>query len=578
LIDAKTTKNKLMNYIKKLRKLFDLDVKRKLFLLVLFSIFVSIIETIGISAIMPFLDMAIDFDVIQTNKYYKWFFDFFGFKKEVDFAIFFGLIVFVFYIFRGVISLLYSYVTTHFSQYIYAKTTRKLFSTYLKMPYQVFSSKNSSFLTKAIITESSLISSVVNATLLMISEFFVIVFLYILMLVASWEVTLVFTIILFIKIYFLTQIISKKIKAVGVIRATIQAQFYEIINRVFGNFKHIKLQDREKLKQLNIKFRNLVNKYTSANTANGFLSSFPRVFLETSGFGLIVLLLVFLLYKNQTNILHVVPTLSFFVLALYRLLPSVNRIVSGYNTLMYYHKSIDIVDEELKTPQENLGRELIEFNQYIELKNTKFSYKENLVLENINLIINKGEKIAFVGKSGSGKSTLVDLIIGLHQSNQGSILIDNVELNKTNLQDWRSQIGYIPQQVYLFDGTVAQNVCFGREMDEKLLEKVLKQANIFIFLQTKQGVETLVGEGGIQLSGGQNQRIAIARALYGQPEVLVLDEATSALDSETEERIMSEIYKISKDKTLIIIAHRLSTLKGCDRVYQLKNGVINVQQ
>jgi ABC-type multidrug transport system fused ATPase/permease subunit len=165
----------------------------------------------------------------------------------------------------------------------------------------------------------------------------------------------------------------------------------------------------------------------------------------------------------------------------------------------------------------------------------------------------------------------VNLIIGLHQQNQGEVKIDNIELDESNLQNWRSQIGYIPQQVYLFNGTVADNICFGRKLDYTLLEKVLKQANIFDFLQTKAGIETLVGEGGIQLSGGQKQRVAIARALYREPEVLVLDEATSALDDETEQKIMDEIYKISQDKTLIIIAHRLSTIKGCNKVFEIKN-------
>jgi ABC-type multidrug transport system fused ATPase/permease subunit len=246
---------------------------------------------------------------------------------------------------------------------------------------------------------------------------------------------------------------------------------------------------------------------------------------------------------------------------------------------MYYHKSIDIINDELNTTQEDLTNNTIdiEFNNKIELINIDFAYQDKPVLNGINLTINKGDKIAFVGESGSGKSTLVDLIIGLYQPNQGEMCIDNMLIDKSNLQSWRSQIGYIPQQVYLFDSTITENVCFGRKIDQSLLEKVLKQANIFEFLQTKQGTETLVGEGGIQLSGGQKQRIAIARALYGQPEILVLDEATSALDDKTEKKIMSEIYQISQDKTLIIIAHRLSTIKGCDKIYQLENGVVNVQ-
>jgi ABC-type multidrug transport system fused ATPase/permease subunit len=266
-----------------------------------------------------------------------------------------------------------------------------------------------------------------------------------------------------------------------------------------------------------------------------------------------------------------------FVIALYRLLPSANRIVNGYNAVVYGHRAIDIVDEELKAVQERLGNKIIKFRDKIELTNINFSYQDKEILSDINLTIKKGEKIAFIGNSGSGKTTLVDLIIGLYKFNQGEIKIDNILVDESNLQNWRSQIGYIPQQVYLFDGTIEENICFGRDLDKSLLETALKQANIFDFLQTKQGVNTLVGEGGIQLSGGQKQRIAIARALYGQPEVLVLDEATSALDEETEGKIMNEIYQISQDKTLIVIAHRLSTIKGCDKIYQLEDGVLNIQ-
>jgi ATP-binding cassette subfamily B protein len=241
---------------------------------------------------------------------------------------------------------------------------------------------------------------------------------------------------------------------------------------------------------------------------------------------------------------------------------------------MYYHKSIDVVENELQTEQENLKDDIVVFDREIKLTGVDFSYQKKSALKDITLTINKGEKIAFVGESGAGKSTLVDLIIGLYRPIHGEVRVDNIILNKSNLQNWRSQIGYIPQQIYLFDGTIKDNICFGRKLDETLLNKVLKQSNIFHFLQTKQGVETLVGEGGIQLSGGQKQRIAIARALYGQPEILVLDEATSALDDETERKIMHEIYKISQNKTLIIIAHRLSTIKGCDKVYEIKDGSI----
>ena len=565
-----------MNYLVKLSLLLDKNNKFHLVGLILFSVFVSVVEAIGISAIMPFIDIATNFDNIHSNQYYQWIFDFFSFENAVNFTIIFGLVLFGFYVFRGGVNLLYIYVMAHFTENLYAQTTKKLFKTYLTMPYQVLTNKNSSYLTKAIITEAALVSKVISSALLMMSEAFVIIFLYILMLFVSWKITLVFTFVLSIKMLFLTQTISKKMKSVGKIREKAETQLYEIINRFFGNFKQSKLQDKDRIKAVKNEFSTVVDKYAKANITSGYLSSFPRLFLETIGFSLIIILLATLLYLNQSNVAYILPTLSLFAIALYRLLPSANRIISGYNTLLYYHKSIDIIDEELKTTQEDLGNETIEFKDKIELTNVDFTYQEKKVLSSMNLTINKGEKIAFIGESGSGKSTLVDLIIGLYRTNKGEIKIDNVLVDESNLQNWRSQIGYIPQQVYLFDGTISENVCFGRDLDESLLEMALKQANIFDYLQTQQGTTTLVGEGGIQLSGGQKQRVAIARALYGQPEILVLDEATSALDEKTERKIMKEIYQISQKKTLIIVAHRLSTINGCDRVYRIIKGKISL--
>ncbi len=565
-----------MRYIKKLQLLLDSETKRKVGWLVGFSVFVSVVEAIGISAIMPFIDVITNFDSISQNQYYQMAYVFFDFKSKVDFAITFGLILVGFYIFRGGVNLWYSYLMIHFTQSLYALTVRKLFKTYLSMPYHVFAQKNSSYLTKAIVTEANLVSTIINSILLMISETFIFIFLYLLMLLASWKITLIFTIVLMIKVVFLTLTVSKKIKKIGVERAKLQANFYEIINRLFGNFKHIKLQDGDRIKDIESGFGVTADQYAKANTVSDFLNSFPRIFLETSGFSLIIILLVGLLYVENGNISHILPTLSLFVLALYRLLPSVNRIVTSYNILMYYHSSIDIVSKELKIERENLSNNEIELKGKLELIDVNFSFHDKIVLKSLSLVINKGERIAFIGKSGAGKSTLVDLIIGLYQPGQGEIRIDGRLLDESNLQSWRSKIGYIPQQVYLFDGTIQDNVCFGRKVDETLLEKVLMQANILNFLQTKQGVNTLVGEGGIQLSGGQKQRVAIARALYGQPKILVLDEATSALDNETEKKIMSEIYKISQDKTLIIIAHRLSTVEQCDVVYEIKNKTINI--
>jgi len=561
-----------MNYFQKLRLLLNKQNQRHLILLVVFSILISIIETVGISAIMPFIDIATNFDQIQSNNYYRYFFELLSFEKEIDFVIFLGVILIGFYFFRGGLNLVFTYSMARFSQGLYAQTTKKLFRTYLQMPYSDYSRKNSSYLTKTIVTEASLVSSTISAVLLMISEFFVVIFLYLLMWFASWQVTIVFTVIMFLKLMFLTRKISIKIKTVGSLRASSQLAFYEIVNRVFGNFKYIKLQDKARSIDINNQFSQQIDTYARSNVLHAFFGSFPRLFLETSGFGLIILSLVLMLYLTQSQISHILPVLSFFVLSLYRLLPSVNRIVTSYNTLMYHHKSVDIVTEELETNTEELAYKKIAFDRKITLQGVGFAYQDKQIFKEVNLTIYKGEKVAFIGESGAGKSTLVDLIAGLNQPNIGIMSIDGVTVDNRNLQYWRSQIGYIPQQVYLFDGTISENVCFGRKFNRELLETVLKQANILDFLNSKQGINTLVGEGGIQLSGGQKQRIAIARALYGKPEILILDEATSSLDDKTELNIMREIYRVSHDKTLIVIAHRLSTIKDCNRIFKMSHG------
>jgi ATP-binding cassette subfamily B protein/ATP-binding cassette subfamily C protein len=249
--------------------------------------------------------------------------------------------------------------------------------------------------------------------------------------------------------------------------------------------------------------------------------------------------------------------------------------LGNLNNIAYIHSALDILDKNMHQETEQSGTSPLCFEKAVCLEDVVFKYITGKdVLNSISFEIKKGERIAVVGESGSGKSTLVDLIIGINKPDSGTIYIDGIKLTDENIRTWRGKIGYIPQSIYLFDGTVAENVAFGSEPDEAKIEQALKTANIWDFLSKKEGMNTIVGEGGIQLSGGQLQRIGIARALYDNPDILVLDEATSALDTKTESKIMDEIYNISKEKTLIIIAHRLSTVERCDRKILIENGRI----
>ncbi|WP_308470417.1 ABC transporter ATP-binding protein/permease [Campylobacter hyointestinalis] len=561
-----------MSNLKKIKYILSRHDKIYLLILLFMSIFLSFIETVGISAIMPFITVATNPVQITQNIYFRNIYNFLGFDKEMHFVIAFGFLLIVFYIFRALYNILYTYMLNKFAYGRYNLFTSRLFDTYVHLPYQNFVQRNSSQFTKAIINEAGNLSSYIQSLLSMLSEVFTIVLLYSILLVIDWKMTLVLTLVLGLKILFITKILSKRIKAQGEKRSESQSKFYKILNETFGNFKIVKFIQNEK-KILN-EFLTASTQFTRSNIVNATLQQLPRNILETVGFGSLIAIVIFILIKYE-DASKVLPIISMYALALYRMLPAINKILSSYNGMLFMSKALNIVYDELRYIPPKEGDQNINFKSEIVLNNISFEYiASKPVLNGITLSIKKGEKIAFIGKSGGGKSTLVDLIIGLYRPNKGEIHVDGILLDDKNIRSWRSKIGYIPQSIYLFDGTVKDNVAFGYELDDSKVIKCLKKANIYDFLSQKDGIDTRVGEGGIQLSGGQKQRIGIARALYNDPEILVLDEATSALDNDTESKIMDEIYEVSNDKTLIIIAHRLSTIEGCERKIRLDKGKI----
>lgn len=544
--------------------------RRYIYGLLLLSLLVSMVELIGISAIAPFMAVASDFNLIHSKTYFSFFYEFLNFHSPYEFVFWFGIALLIFYIFRSFINLLYQHLLARFTFGRYHLIVKKLFQNYLKMNYEEFITKNTSYLTKTITTEAHNLTILLAAFLFMTSEIFVVLLIYGTLLFVNFKITLGLTLILSVLGFLLARFIALKIKRQGREKESHQKAFFETLSSSFGNYKVIKLQgDCVSVWQ---NFSESLSGYSLANIKNQTFFHIPRLLLEAVGFCMMILVVLYLFIQNPNNVTSYLPLLSMYVLALYRLLPSINRILDSYNKILFNFRSLEIIYQDLKIQTQELGNSVAEFKEEIKLENLSFGYQQKLVLKEINLTIHKGEKVAFIGESGSGKSTLVDCIIGLLYPKSGTIWVDNVKINETNLKSWRSKIGYIPQNVYLFAGSVAENVSFGREFDEEKIITCLKSAKIYDFLQAKEGLQTQVGDGGIALSGGQKQRIAIARALYGNPEILVLDEATSALDTEVEAKIMEEIYRIAKDKTLLIIAHRLSTIAHCDSVYRLQNG------
>ena len=531
----------------------------------------SIVETIGISAIMPFIAIVSDTSLVEDG-IYKTIFNFFGFDTPEQFIIVFGIVIVIFYIFRGIYFVALTYSTKRFSNMIWKYFSKKAFRINLSIPYKVYAQKNSGELMHAILWETRDIGNVAFHLLRICTEFFTIIMIYSLILVLNWQMTLIITLVLFLITLIFLAVLTKINSIQGKIRLVANRKLNSILKESLGNLKFIKLKGNES--NILSSYNGVMEKSTRAELITNVLGSMPKGILESLGFSFLIGIVVVIVWRyNDASV--VIPVISMYALALFRILPSTHRLLLEINRIAYAEETLLKAYETLNQPVENEGTESVNFKNAIRLQNISFQYMTGgEIIKNISLEITKGEKVAFTGESGGGKSTLIDIIAGIHKPVSGNVFIDDVALENDNIRSWREKVGYIPQSIYLFDGTVAENVCFGSIYNEEKIRNALIKANIWDFLSQKDGLNTLVGDGGIQLSGGQQQRICIARAIYDDPEILILDEATSALDTETEQKIMDEIYSVSADKTLIIIAHRLTTVERCDRIVRIENGKV----
>ena len=320
---------------------------------------------------MPFVSIASDFNVIHTNKYYSIVYNFFSFDNNISFVLITGLTLIFFYLFRSVVNLLYFYTLSKFSKGRYHLLAYKLFENYLGRSYKDFINQNSSNLSKTIINEAEYLTNILSSLLFIVSEIFVIVLIYSMMLYMNWKITILLSIILFFNAVLLIKTVSKQIKKEGAKREEFQKQFYEILNSTFGNFKMIKLKSNDK--EVLERFSNASFGFAHSNIVNQTLSHLPRLFLEALGFIIVIFMIIYLVYKYQQDISSSMALISMFILGLYRLMPSANRILNNYNQIVYYHKSLDIVHNDLIYEIEDLNNEKINFNHYIELKNIDFS-------------------------------------------------------------------------------------------------------------------------------------------------------------------------------------------------------------
>ena len=585
MVKRKNKKNKINLYL-----VFNLwkylKTKRRFQLILLIFVMISsgILEVISISAIIPFLAVITNTGDFQNNWFIKeLIFNNFSIESN-NFPLLFSLLFAFTALIAGIIRLLNYWLNARLSALITCDFSVRGFDNTLNQPYENFLNKNSSQVIIAAAKQYEVLGEVIRSILQFLTGFFISTFLIFGILITNWKITFYFVIIFSFFYFLIINFVSKKLFRNSKVIAKSSFDLVKIVQESIGFIRDIILDKSQK---------NFLNEYKSVdyqnriNTAdNYFFRVFPRYALETLGLIIIAITAgILVTFSIGTNLL---PTLGFVALAAQKLLPTFQAMYSSWAFIKGTESEQKAIFNilNLKTSKITTSKDKLFFNREIKLQSVNFKYEKSkhLIINSLNLNIKKGERIGLVGKTGSGKSTLIDIIMGLIEPNSGKLFIDNIDLHKTpnseNLYSWRDLIAHVPQNIFLKDASIAENIALGYkygEIDFEKLSYVCKQAQLNHYIDNcHNGYSEIVGERGIRLSGGQRQRIAIARALYKNKKVLVFDEATSALDSNTEIGIMNSLDLLSRDLTLILIAHRLSTLKSCDKIFKLENGKLDL--
>ena len=567
-----------MNKIKDLGKLnFLLDKKQinKLILLSVLLFFAMILELIGLGTIIP-LTQIILFPENSIGFYDTQIFGFVLKDLENINTIIISLFFFI-YFFKIFFLTYLTFRQNKFLTNLKATMTNNLFGLYLNQDYTFHVNENSSRLYNNIQLETNHINLYINALIQIIVEASMIFSsIFILILIEPIGAILVGIFIFICTISFYA-IFKRKLYVWGNKRANYDKDFSKTLMEGLNGIRDYIIYD--KLRELKNKFNLLSYSRSQVESNHLTINQIPRFYLELisiigiSGF-------LFILFLQGKNNIEIITISSVFLAAIFRVIPSFNRILSSSQNLKYFKPSLELIYNEFKS--NNIGKDIsdnkiFKFKNEIKIEKLKFKYlKSNeYVLNSINLTIQKGQTIGIMGQSGSGKSTLTSLILGLIKPLDGKILVDNRDIHQ-NLRGWQKNIGYVPQNIFLTDSTIEENIAFGIEknkIDRDLLDYALKSSQLDQFVNSLSNKEkTKVGERGVQLSGGQIQRIGIARALYKKPNLIILDEATSSLDKKTESNFMNSVYNELNGLTKIIISHNIETLNNCDIVYYILNG------
>lgn len=571
--------------LKKIFSIFDKYQKRNLVILLIIMLVGSFMELWGVSLIMPIVTIIMDPNVMYTDKKLIILSDVVKINDQTSLV----LVLLIAMIFIYIIKNLYLVMMYYFQyKYTYNNQRRlalKLMTCYINQDYLFHLSKNTAELQRNVTTDVNRFFATILSMIQIFSEVFTSLFLIIYLMYSDMVTTLgvVFIISLFLVVFYLK--FRKSLGELGQKYRTEQAKMLKWVHQSFGGIKEVKVMSRELFFLHN--YNESYKRATIMQRKESLVQVLPRPVMETIGICSLLITMVIRIAMGA-DIVQFVPTLSLFAVTAFRLMPAFNRITAQMSSIMFTKASVNAVYEDLKEAEQLLKKKAIEKNNLVELRIQKgisiqevsFRYPntEKYVLDHVTFDIPARTSVALIGTSGAGKTTLADVILGVLKPETGRILVDGIDVFE-HIHSWHMLLGYIPQTIYLMDDSIRNNVTFGipeNEISEAQIWRALREAQMEDFVKgLENGLDTMVGERGVRLSGGQRQRIGIARALYSNPQILVLDEATSALDNETEAAVMEAIDNLQKSKTLIIIAHRLTTIRNCDYIYEVSEGKIS---